>query len=110
MTDHTTGLRRLLASRSVATILAIQLLVTAVVFVAQYSGFNEIAYTLGIVPELAIILYAILGAATGIPFLSVSTLLPFGIIFFLAAYYFIAVTVAVPGRVAYRFSRRLAVK
>lgn len=95
--------------RSVAALLGFQVLVTFGVLVAQNFGFNQIAYNLRIVPEIAIILYTILGEATGISFLSVSSFLPLGIILLLAAYYFIAVAVAVPGRAVYRFGRQLTV-
>jgi hypothetical protein len=99
------AIRRLLAHRSVAALVGLQLVLTGAVIVTQGTGFSAISYTLGIVPEVGIIVSILIARILPIPTLLEATF-PLNVALLLAAYYLVAVVLAVPGRAVGQLARR----
>lgn len=96
--------RRFLADRSVAALLALQIIITGAVIAFQTTSFNDIAYYLGIVPEIAIIITTLAGEATPLPG-PFEAAFPVSLILLLASYYLVAVVLAAPGRAIYQAAK-----
>lgn len=69
-------------------------------------GFNQIAYVFSIVPAIAYTIFAIVAEVTGLPLMSISSFLPFGLILLPIPYYFSSIILAAPGRAVYRITHR----
>ncbi|WP_049904030.1 hypothetical protein [Halococcus agarilyticus] len=105
MTRVVVTVHRLFAHRSVAALLGLQLVLTGAVIVTQGTGFSAISYVLGIVPEIGIIVSILVARTLPIPTLLEATF-PLNVGLLLAAYYLVAVVLAVPGRAVGQLARR----
>ena len=97
-------IRKLLANRSVVALFALQIIISGAVIAFQTTSFSDVAYYLGIVPEIAIIITTLAAEATPLPG-PFEAAFPVSLILLLASYYLVAVVLATPGRAIYRAAR-----